>query len=241
LFRSLLGSARESHVKQLEALYAAGCPLAIAPCLTVEPLAEYYRRRAESYRFVRERLVAMLGEDVLLFRKTVTSTGQAEGSLLEEMLLMEQLFTGAAAVVDDELGIGRDLKPEDKRWIATAKAATRIWIARYRDDPDLSEDVRMMVPLFKDIERNEFHVLATLGFEQRTLKASFVERPTVAVRDRLDRPVHPDIVWDGANYPLARPVTIKCRVKTLLDRDRFRALCDRGKTAGPIRAALAAL
>ncbi len=238
LFESLLGSARESHVKQLEALSAGGCPLVIAPCLTVEPLAEYYRRRAESYCFVRERLVATLGEDVLFSRKIVTSTGQTDRSLLEEMLLIEQLFTGAAAVVDDELGIGCDLKPEDKRRFATARATTRSWIVRYRDDPDLSEDVRLMVPLFKDIERNEFHVLATLGYEQRTLKASFVECPTVAVRDRLGRPVHPEIVWDDAKYPLARPVTIRCRVKTLLDREQFRALCDSEKTVSAIRAAL---
>ncbi len=241
LFRSLLASARESHVKQLEALYAGGCPLVISPWLSAEPLAEYYRRRALSYRFVRERLVAILGEDVLLSRRRMTSKGETDRPLLDEMLLMEQLFAGAAAVVQDELGIGRDLKADDNRWITTAKAATRSFIAHHRGDPDLNEDIRMMVPLFYDIDRKEFHVLATLGFEQRTLKARFVERPTVAVRDGMGRPVHPEIVWDEAKYPLARPVTIQCRVKTLLDRDQFRALCDREKTAGAIRTALEGL
>ena len=41
---------------------------------------------------------------------------------------------------------------------------------------DLAADVRMMVPLFRDIQRDEFHVLAVVGYEQRELLASFVER-----------------------------------------------------------------
>ncbi len=238
LFRSLLGSARESHVKQLEALYAGGCPLVIQPRLTVEPLAEHYRRRAASYRFIREKLVELLGEDMLLTRNRMNSKGGTDLPLLDEIIRTEQLFAGASAIVQDELGIAPDVKPQDERWIMAAKAATRAWISSHRNDPDLAEDVRMMVPLFKDIGHDEFHVLATVGYEQRNLKVCFVDRPEVAVRDSLGKPVQPEIRWDDARYPLARPVTIACRVKRLLDRKQFRALCDREKTVSAIRSAL---
>lgn len=108
----------------------------------------------------------------------------------------------------------------------------------FRSDADLDEDVRMMVPLFKDIGQDEFHVLAVVGFEQRNLKVSFVERPEVMVRDGRGRVVEPYIHWSDATYPLARPVTITCRTKRLLDRDQFRALCDRAGSVAEIRSAI---
>lgn len=95
----------------------------------------------------------------------------------------------------------------------------------------------MMVPLFKDIERNEYHVLAIVGFEQRNLQVSFVERPKVMIRDRRGRLAEPDIHWSDARYPLARPVTLTCRTKRLLDRDQFRALCDQAGSVAEIRSA----
>lgn len=240
LFRSLLGTARESHVKQLEMAAAGGFALVISPHLTLEPLAEHYRRRAESYRFVRERLVTLLGEDVLLSWNRATPSGETGVPLLDEIHLMEQLFAGASAIVQDELGIVPAIESEggDRRWLTAAKARTRSWIASHRDDPDLGEDVRMMVPLFKDVERDEFHVLAVVGYEQRNLKVSFVDFPEVTVRDSQGRAVESDIQWSDATYPLARPVTMTCRTRRLLDRDQFRELCDREKTMAAIRSAL---
>src|ERR1022692_3034762 len=88
-----------------------------------------------------------------------------------------------------------------------ARAVARSWISSHRNDPDLREDVRMMVPLFKDVERDEFHVLAVAGYEQSNLKVSFVERPDVSVQDGRGRAVEPCIDWSDATYSLARPVT----------------------------------
>lgn len=240
LFRSLLASARESHVKQLEALRAGGCPLVIWPRLTFEPLAEHYRRRAASYRFVRERLVDLLGEDLLLSRGRLTPRGETGGPLLDELITMEQLYTGARAVVLDDLGMAPDDRAVEARSLMAARAVARSWASSHRSDPDLAEDVRMMVPLFKDVERDEFHVLAIVGIEQRNLQVSFVERPKVMVRDRRGRLAEPDIHWSDARYPLARPVTLTCRTRRLLDRDQFRALCDRAGSVAEIRAALEA-
>ena len=240
LFRSLLGTARESHVKQVEMAVVGGYPLVISPHLTLEPLAEHYRRRAESYRFVRERLLALLGENVLLSWNRATPTGETGVPLLDEIHMMEQLFAGASAIVQDELGIvpAIEIDGGDRRWLTAAKARARSWIASHRDDPDLGEDVRMMVPLFKDVERDEFHVLAVVGYEQRNLKVSFADFPEVTVRDSQGRVVEPDLQWSDATYPLARPVTLTCRTKQLLDRDQFRELCDREKTMAAIRSAL---
>lgn len=238
LFRSLLGSARETHVKQIESPVAGGCPLVVRPHLSFEPLAEHYRRRAASYRFVRERLVALLGEDVLLSRSRLTPRGEEGGPLLDELITMEQLYTGAWAVVLDDLGLAPEGAGIDGRWLLSCKAAARSWASMHRNDPDLAEDVRMMVPLFRDAGRDEFHVLAIVGYEQRNLRVSFTEHPAVSVRDARGRAVEPDVDWYDSSYALARPVTITCRTKRLLDRAQFQALCDREVTAAAIRAAL---
>lgn len=240
LFRSLLAAARETHVKQIEVPMAGGCPLVVRPHLTFEPLAEHYRRRAASYRFVRERLVDLLGEDLLLSRNRLTPRGETGGPLLDELITMEQLYSGAWAVVRDELGMTSDDRSIEARSLMAARAAARSWASSHRSDIDLAEDVRMMVPLFKDIEQDEYHVLAIVGFEQRNLQVSFVERPKVMVRDCRGRSAEPDIQWSDARYPLARPVTLTCRTRRLLDRDQFRALCDQARSVAAIRAALEA-
>jgi hypothetical protein len=182
--------------------------------------------------------VDLLGGDVLLSRNRLTPRGETGGPLLDELIAMEQLFTGAWAIVLDELGMAADVGEAGGRCVMAAKAAARSWAASHRNDPDLGEDVRMMVPLFEDIEREEFHVLAVVVFERRNLRVSFVERPGVAVHDRRGRVVEPYIDWSDATYPLARPLTITCRVKRLLDRSRFRAICDRAETVAEIRSAL---
>jgi hypothetical protein len=238
LFRSLLAAARESHVKQIEVPMAGGCPLVVSPNLTFEPLAEHYRRRAASYRFVRERLVDLLGEDLLLSRSRLTPRGKTGGPLLDELITMEQLYTGAWAVVLDELGMKLDDGASEARSLMAARAAARSWASSHRSDTDLAEDVRMMVPLFRDIERDEFHVLAVVGIEQRDVCVGFAKRPNVMVRDRRGCLVQPDILWSDTRYPLARPVTLTCRTKRLLDRDQFRTLCDQAGSVAEIRAAL---
>jgi hypothetical protein len=96
----------------------------------------------------------------------------------------------------------------------------------------------MMVPLFKHVERDEFHVLAIVGIEQRNLRVDFVERPNVIVRDGRGGPAEPEVYWSDANFPLSRPVTITCRTRRLLDRDQFRALCDRAGSVASIRSAI---
>jgi hypothetical protein len=182
--------------------------------------------------------VDLLGEDVLLSRNRLTPRGETGGSLLDELITMEQLFTGAWAIVLDELGITPEIGEVDGRIIMAAKAAARSWASSHRSDSDLGEDVRMMVPLFKDIKRAEFHVLAILGFEQRNLRVGFVQRPEEMVRDGRGHVVEPYIHWTDATYPLARPVSITCRTKRLLDRDQFRALCDRAGSVAGIRSAI---
>ena len=122
-FSGAQGMTRESHVKQLESLAAGGCPLTVAPALSIEPLAEHYRRRADSYRFVRERLTDLLGAGVLSSRKRPTPLGETAGSLLDEIVTMEQLFTGAWAIVRDELGFSQhETGRDERRWLSASKA-----------------------------------------------------------------------------------------------------------------------
>lgn len=238
LFRSLLGLARESHVKQLAAVTAGSGlpPLIVAPKLTFEPTAEHYRRRAESYRFVRERLVELLGESTLASRPRLSPRGSTDRSILDALAEAEQLYRGAWGIVRDEIGMPAAPEPS----LPAAKAAARAWAASHRQDPDMADDVRMMVPLFYDLDRHEYHVSAVLGYELRRLRVSFAERPAVAVRDRFARRVEVRPRFETSSFPLLRPVSMTCRTKRPLSRAAFRALCDRERHPAAIRAAVEA-
>ncbi len=242
LFRSLLALTRETHIKQLETPRAGGAPLVVSPHLTFEPLAEHYLRRAQSYRFVRERLLETVGEDALRGQNCLRQSGDTGVSILDELIGMERLYVGAWAIVHDEIGM--PIKVADATelaWIHSARADARAWRIRHLNDPDLAEDVRMMVPLYFDIERKEWEVLAMLGYEQRNLRATFEVKPDVTIRDSRGELRQHEIVWSRNSFPLPRPVTVTCRTRRLLNREQFRGLCKEHVTIPAIVAAVEAL
>ena len=140
LFRAALALGRETHVKQLETIpigAALSPPLEIAPHLRLEPLVTHYARRAEGYRYIRGALRELLGESTLdtLFR--LRPDGASELPLSVELDFMVALFDGAADVARLELGM-------------SAKGATDEfvrWMKSRGGDPDLTSDLRSMVPV----------------------------------------------------------------------------------------------
>ncbi len=84
-------------------------------------------------------------------------------------------------------------------------------------DPDLAADLRMMVPVFYDRDRQKLKVWAFLGWTTTSLDVSFETPP------KTSRPVP----TDGSKYRAAVPVMVEIYVNRLLDRAEMRALCDR--------------
>jgi hypothetical protein len=218
VFKAIIALTRETHVKQLE-IPQEGAAMGgwrrsnvlVAPEISVEPIRAYYQRRAESYEFVREVLKSRVS---LTSIRAMTPSGPSSQSLGEDLEAITSLFRGAAAVVGHELGIEPASGPDTERF--------REWA----QSPDVGGDVRMMVPIFHDIGRDKTKVWAILGWATRSLYVSFVTPPDVRVVKGSPR-----VKWSPAYSEIAYPVFAEPLVSRLLDRDEFRAHCDRYKTA----------
>ena len=234
LFKALLAATRETHVKQLEvpAVGMGAPPLVVSPGLTVEPMASYYLRRAESYRFVRGVLEAALGKGGLRGLKRVTPTGTTNLSLDDELRLVQQLFFGAYLTSCAELG----LAPQAAKALGepTDRDVLAAWAVSPARDQDLFADVRLMVPVFYDLARKKMKVWTILGLRKRLLRADFATRPAILSINRADgTPVvakNMNIMWDHQGSAVVELVTAEVYVSKLLDRAQFRAHCDQHKT-----------
>jgi hypothetical protein len=227
LFRAVITSTRETHVKQLDVPVAGAAPprvvdVVVSPRLTVEPLPTYYERRADAYRFVRALLVETFGEDALASMRGPRAGGFAKHDLRTELDDAIRLFDGAAATSLRELGLptSRDGAPFEA-WARTP-------------DPDLAADARVMVPVYHDVERKKTKVWLIVGWATEWLDASFAKPPRVEVLGGAPAKVR----FAPRRYPLTTPVMIEMLVTRVLDRDELRALCDRHRTLEEIVAAL---
>jgi len=225
LFKALLALTRETHVKQLiTPLLAAAAgsrplkeKLYIKPNLTLEPLATYYFRRARSYQFVNDVLERSLGPEALEKMHLLTADGPVNLPLGEEIRLMQALFHGAylpTLQACAEIGMTPQSAPDlgDGKDATTDRAILSAWLASIRKDPDLGEDVRMMVPIFYDLGRRKTKVWMVLGIATKPLMVSYATPPLVK----------------GISGPGRRDVEpLRDRLITVELLDQFRLMCSR--------------
>ncbi|HYK90687.1 MAG TPA: hypothetical protein VE398_18085, partial [Acidobacteriota bacterium] len=235
LLKALMALTRETHIKQVEVPMAGAALLrmGIRPDLSLEPLASYYLRRAESYGFVHRVLEEAFGEAGLRNMRRLTMEGPTNLPLDEELKLLQSIFHGAYLVVCDELGMAPEASKE-----ATDRDGEvfRMWSASLEKDPDLKGDIRTMVPVFYDVQRKQMKVWVVLGLAARKLRVSFARPPDIkAVVDESGQRLEPvQIDYQDAEHQLTYFVTAEVYVNRLLDRREFRRHCDRYKTAEAI-------
>ena len=253
LFKGTLALARETHIKQLEVPREIGAlptpTRYVSPSLTIEPLCTHYLRRSLGYLFVRTLLVDFFGTEALGDMRRQSGQGfNNDVNLDSELRLMAGLFRGAFEVSCDELGLSRGERDSmveeqleqcaipassmDLRGAMVDEQEGRASYERWaggEKDPDLSEDVRAMVPVYFDRDRNMLKVWVFLGWETRTITVSFVERPKVGFLDNKGREVSENVPveWPSSKYDVAYPVTAEIHVTRVLDRQEFRAHCDK--------------
>ena len=241
LFKALLALTRETHVKQLE-MPAVGSamrlphaePTRISPDLTVEPLPTFYLRRARSYQFVRQVLEHTFGPEALPKMHRLTATGPVNMSLASELTLMEALFQGAYLRSCDEIG----MKPEPGAVNASDanldRALLGAWLESLPKDPDLGKDIRMMVPVFYDINRGKTKVWAVLGVASKPMNISYAHPPTVReIKGPGGARVNPGnayLEFVNQSTHLTYIVSAEVYVTHLLNRTEFRQLCDQKRT-----------
>jgi len=229
LFKGVFALTRETHIKQGGGGgYGGGSYereperlviITIAPALSTEPLATYYIRRAGSYRFVRDVLTETFGTEALRRMHRLTPSGPVPIDLAGELDQIHALFMGAFATVNRELGIASS---EDAQVFED-------WAARLDRDSDLGQDARMMVPVFHDPARGRTKVWVFLGWAQRPLRVEFAKAPAAEVFKDGQKVEGKGVVLNfvAQAQTLAYPVTAEIYVNELLDRDEFRAHCDR--------------
>jgi hypothetical protein len=231
MFVGLLAATRETHVKQLESL-AAGCaatPTIVSPELSIEPLPEYYLRRAMSYQFIREALLEYFGEVVL-----------TEEGVLHDLLDMESLLFGAYEICCEEIGLASQANMLSAREKLQSKSLTRQWLTNVKSDQDIAEDIRAMVPLFYDIGRGKTKVLAILGYSAVPLRIDYVSKPDIKIYQYGEEITSSaNIQWSDQEATILKLETAELYVDKLLNREEFRAVCDEHKTKSGILNALA--
>lgn len=239
LFKALLALTRETHIKQLEvptagaAMPPPGIRLTLQPQLSQEPLASFYLRRAQSYRFVRKLLAEAFGADGVKTMKRLTASGPVNLSLDRELALMEGLFYGAYLETAHQLGMKAEKHADLGLGPERSLALYRDW--KPAQDPDVSRDMRMMVPVFYDQQLHKIKVWVVLGVTSRKLDVHYSVAPEVkqVVEQASGKPVDLDSVhlsFPQTSFSIAYPVMAEVYVSRLLDRDELRALCDKYKT-----------
>ncbi len=245
LFKAALALTRETHIKQLEIPMPGAAPfdrripiIEIYPELSAEPMITYYRRRAESYRFVRGLLTSTFGEGALKNTRRMTAHGRVSRPLAEELREMESLFLGAYQVVAEEIGIDPRLPERSRAEREADKKLAREWSRKFAQDQDVGADNRMMVPIFYDIGRKKTKVWVVLGYAAKPLSIWFKNEPQVTVLDAAGKEVRAKLNFHAVQKPLIYPVSAEIYVRTLMNRDEFRAFCNRYKTPSAILQAL---
>jgi len=255
LFCSLLAVTREHHTEFGGLEEPTRSPsLRIFPNLSLEPLPEYYRRRARAYAFVRELLLDIFGESLLLrtqhrpnrrLSTTIihpwTDAEDAHESPLSRLVDIESLFSGAYYQTCAE--IGYQDREEDSRFGRTRlqdRLTFRKWLRTWRSDRHIGGDQRAMVPLGHNPRTGKMKVTAIIGFAREHLSVHYHQRPTVRISraDGSDLDAG-EITWTGQVAELVYPVTITLEVDEVLDANQLRAICDRFSSRREIRNALA--
>jgi hypothetical protein len=238
LFRGALALARETHAK----LGGGGRggyggpiqpPIWIKPNLTVEPLPTLYTRCAAAYGFVRSVLEETFGADALKGMHRLSPEGASRLGLAEELDGMEKLFLGAAATARQELGMQSPEVPDP------AASYFSAWRSSIAADKDLIRDVRMMVPVFYDVQRRRTKVWAVLGWRLTVVEMEYRVPPFVLTVEPSRstgqaRGGAPTILFADERAEFAEPVMAEVYVSRLLNRDEFRRHCDRFKTRDAI-------
>lgn len=249
LFKALLALTRETHIKQLEVPMVGMAmrpphaePVRISPDLTLEPLATYYLRRARSYQFVREVLEQSFGPKALPNMRRLTAAGPVNMPLATELTLMEALFQGAYLRSCEEIGMKPEPDALHPREADLHRAVLAAWLESLDRDPDLGKDIRMMVPIFYDVNRQQTKVWAVLGIASKPLVVNYATPPVVkGIKGPDGAPAKPgelDIEFVSQDTHLTYIVSAEVYVKHLLNRTEFRQLCDQKKTFKAIVASL---
>lgn len=244
-FKAILTSRRETHSRQLKGEGMGGEMLVepeMRPRLRVEPSPTFYLRNARAYAYLQKFLTESVGEDVLSSLHGLTEDGQRAQTLGVELESMKRLFYGMYLVSREDIGLRTDLTDDERAISDDCYKHAEQWLKNPWDDPDISIDRRVSIPLAFDIERRVTRLWMIVGVRIVELNASYEISPKI-------RPANePQAAWKSVEQSKLEPqktyiavdefVEIELRGKVSFNRAELRKICNRCETKDEIIKAL---
>jgi hypothetical protein len=250
MFKGFLALSREVFVNELGrgggATGAGSNTMFVAPEFTVEPLATFYLRRANAYRFVSKLLESTFGADGLQSMHRLGPDGRARRNLKEELDEMQALFCGAYLVACQESALQplKTLQLDGSEIPAADADVFKHWALTAHQDKDVISDTRMMVPIADDPANHRTKVWAFCGWCKNTLSIWYQKAPKLISLTPLSPSTKnppPQVEFTSVDsHEVAFPVCAEIYVDKVLDRNEFRHLCDKHKSINEILKALRA-
>lgn len=213
----------------------------IPPRLRVEPNPTYFIRMARSYSFLEAYLQSIMSESELDKLRGLKEGGKRGLPLGRELAWMKTFFYGLHLISCEDIGMKPLLLEGELPSKQHSLQAAADWLSHWRQDPDLSADTRIIVPVAQDIERQAVRYWATLGVHAARLNAHYARAPqwrTPPAKDKASQ-------WEsaetsGGNWIILVDdfAEIESRRPRAPTRDEFRAIVDRETTREKVVVAL---
>jgi hypothetical protein len=263
-FKSIITQTRETHVKQLMmgvALGMASQPIDVYPYYPVEPFPTFYLRTARGYRFLQTYLQAVLGPAFFVTAHRLHEDGawsdEPLGTELDQVIeLLYGIYILSAASVGlrpESYLLADELADLDQE---AAIARAKEWLGRWRSDPDILKDPRVIVPVARDVFAGEATYWAVLGVKAIKVFAEYVPGYLPELVSADEESLHQYSPATGSDrhcevrgfvpheYLMLMEQMVEVRLGLDVSpptRQELRALCDRYDNAEDIVAALEAL
>ncbi len=236
-FKALVTKRRETHVRMMEAAVPAAAPppleINVAPRLRVEPAPTYYLRTARAYAFLANFLESAIGKDALEHFHGLKKDGERTASLHAELLWMRDLFYGLYMISAEDIGMKTSFASDEAVDQDSCYRIAVAWLDKAIDDPDLTADTRVAVPIYVDVTRKMTRVWLTLGVRLTKLDTKYVLPPSIkqAKGEGDWKPVAYHKL-DSANYliPIDEFAEVELKGRRVLNREELQAICDKEKT-----------
>lgn len=180
-FKTVIIQNRETHAKQLGMSSEAGSAaieVDLYPLFPVEPFATFYLRSARAYRFLSGYLASILTVDFLQKSHRLVEDGSSsEMSLDQELKQKAELLYGLYFLSADAVGLEPKLMPQELEEYdeQTCRKGAVEWLRKWRNDNDVLKDMRVILPVHRDVYEGKAVYWATLGIKAVKARAEFVE------------------------------------------------------------------
>ena len=173
--------------------------------------------------------------------KGLKQGGTRDQDLLTELHVMRDLFYGMYLVSAEDIGLKPNLAKDEPVDQERCCQLAVEWLPKAAQDPDLAVDTRVIVPIYADNLRGATRCWSTLGVRLAKLDVNYVRPPSV-------KPAQGEGDWKEVEsfrlgsmqylIPVDEFAEIELKGLRVLNREEFRAVCDREKTKDAIVQAL---